>query len=247
MVIRTIPKQSQKFSNFQTSMNLEAINDELRALNPLARIKWAQQTFGANLYALTSAGVDSALILDHIAQTGSSVPVIHINTGFLPEATLDFRDTLEQLFDLTIFEVGPSEAEIMEINKLELWETDPVQYSKLTKLTPLSRVIASFRIQALLTAVRADQTDNRATLDIVGYGTDNELRIRPFIDWSTDQVNDYIESHGLPRNALYAHGYDSVADTQTTKKGKGRKGRSLLECGLHVIGGNPILQQNQST
>jgi phosphoadenosine phosphosulfate reductase len=243
MVIRTVPKQLKKQSNFQSSMNLDAINDELRGLSPVDRIKWAEQTFGDNLYALTSAGVDSALILDHIAQTGTSVPIIHINTGFLPQATLDFRDTLEQLYDLTIYEVGPTEAEIDEINKLELWDTDPTAYSKKTKLQPLSRVIDSFHIQGLLTAVRSDQTDNRATLDIVGYGSDNELRIRPFIDWSNEQVNDYIESHGLPRNALYAHGFDSVADTQTTKRGKGRNGRALLECGLHVEGGTPILQE----
>ncbi len=223
-----------------SNLDLDTANKILRDMTPIERINWAVTNFGSGLYAMTSAGVDSALLLDHIAQTGNSIPVLHINTGFLPQETLDFRDTLEMLYDLRIFEYGPSRDQITEITDRELWNTNLSEYSKITKIAPLERAINELTIDALLTAVRSDQTDNRATLQYIGYGTSGELRVRPFIDWSADAVASYIDGHGLPRNALHQKGFGSIGDRQTTKAGQGRAGRSIMECGLHVVDGKPI-------
>jgi phosphoadenosine phosphosulfate reductase len=229
-------KRSRRSADF----DLNTVNRHMKNMTATQRINWSITNFGDGLYAMTSAGIDSALLLDHLAQTGYSVPVVHINTGFLPEETLAFRDTLETLYDLSIHEYGPSSKQIDDITERELWNTDLSTYSKLTKLDPLERAINDLQIEALLTAVRSDQTDNRATLEYIGYGNNGELRIRPFIDWPTEAVATYIDGHGLPRNALHAKGYESVADRQTTTAGHGRVGRSIMECGLHVQSGKPV-------
>jgi len=222
------------------SLDLEAINKHLGSLSASERIEWALTHFDGGLYALTSAGIDSALMLEHVARVGRPVPVIHINTGFLPEQTLDFRDELEKRYGFALYEFGPSEEQIADVTMLRLWDGDLATYSKITKLDPMSKAIAELKVTALLTAVRADQTDNRATLRYIGEGNDGELRIHPFIDWPKAQVNDYIEKNSLPRNPLHKKGFESVGDRHVTRPGHDRQGRSVMECGIHVKGGKVV-------
>ena len=223
-------------------IDIKTTNVYLASLSATERIAWAIRTFASGLYALTSAGVDSALLLDHMVQTENSVPVIHINTGFLPKETLSFRDSLQQRYGLQLYEFGPDKKQVKRITTQKLWDVDLAQYSKVTKLDPLHKAIEELGVQALLTGVRGDQTENRATLGYIGLGNDGELRINPFIDWSKSQVTDYITSHNLPRNPLYAQGFESVGDWHTTRPGKNRSGRTVMECGLHMVNGRLVRQ-----
>jgi phosphoadenosine phosphosulfate reductase len=223
-------------------LDLEATNAHLQPLSATERIQWAVQTFNSGLYAMTSAGVDAALLPDHIAQAEQSVPFIHINTGFLPDETVAFRDDLSERYGFQVHEFGPSGEQIEEIAAQQLWEVDMARYGRVTKLEPLSRAINRLGVVALLSGVRGDQTENRATLDYVGTGNDGELRVHPFIDWSTSQVTEYITRNGLPRNPLYYQGFESVGDWHATVPGKDRSGRTVVECGLHTVGGTLIQQ-----
>ena len=215
-------------------------NKYLISLTAEDRIRWSVNSFSEGLYALTSAGIDSALMLDHLSKLEKAVPVIFINTGFLPDETLQFRDELKKRYGLRFHEFGPTREQVKEIADSLLWQSDPDKYSKLTKLNPLKRAIKELDVRALLTGVRADQTDNRSTLGVVGEGNDGEVRIRPFIDWSAEEVSDYIDKNELPRNPLYAQGYELVGDWHSTMPGKGREGRAIMECGLHMVDGKLV-------
>ena len=210
------------------------------------RIRWAVDTFGDGLFAMTSAGTDSAVLLHQIAELGITIPVIHINTGFLPPETLAFRDSLQQRYGFRLHEYGPSRAQIADIELLRLWDGDMDLYSKLTKLDPLSKAIAELKVTALLTGVRADQTANRANLSYVGPGNDGEVRIRPLINWDKQQVETYIAKHRLPRNSLYEKGYESTGDQHLTAPGADRSGRVVMECGMHMVGGKVVTQQKNA-
>lgn len=179
-------------------------------------------------------------MLDHLSKMDRSIPVIFINTGFLPDETLLFRDYLKEEYGLRFHEYGPSQKQIKEIADRILWEVDPQTYTRITKLEPLQRAIKERKVTALLTAVRGDQTDNRSTLDVIGDGNDGEVRIRPFIDWSSSEVSGYIDKNDLPRNPLYAKGYELVGDWHSTIPGKGREGRAIMECGLHMVDGKLV-------
>ncbi len=201
------------------------------------RIKWAARAFGKHLFAMTSAGVDSALMIDSLDKSGLRIPVLHINTGFLPKETLSFRDKLQHEYGFQLYEYGPSKAQVADVKELKLWDGDLELYSKITKLEPLTRAIKELEVKALLTGVRSDQTANRAKLSYIGLGNDGEIRINPFLDWSKAKVSRYIEANKLPRNNLYKKGFESVGDRHNTRPGKGRSGREVMECGLHVING----------
>lgn len=225
-----------------TRFDLAETNDHLRTLSPLERIAWAVKQFGEGLFALTSAGVDSALTMDFVARPTRKIPVIHINTGFLPPETLAFRDELQRRYDLVLHELKPSTDTITRVKLDKLWASDYVRYSQMTKLAPLRKGIQDFGITALITGVRGDQTANRAMLDVIGIGNDGEYRIRPFIDWSKWDVMVYFDEHKLPRNELYYQGFESAGDI-FTKAGNGRNGRletNGKECGMHLVNGKLV-------
>jgi phosphoadenosine phosphosulfate reductase len=223
-----------------TTIDYARANRRLLDASAPGVIAWAYEAFGDSLYALSSAGVDSAVMLDHVARTGRKIPVIFINTGFMPPETLAFKQVLQATFELDFFEYGPSRDDIALVHTGMLWERDPDLYSHITKLEPLSRAIRELGANALLTAVRGDQTSNRAKLGHVGQGNDNEVRIRPFIGWPKSQVAQYISENQLPRHPLYYQGFDSVGDVHTTRAGRDREGRSITECGMHVSGGKVV-------
>lgn len=204
------------------------------------RLQWAAMQYKNGLFALTSAGVDSAVMLDQIASAGLRVPIIHINTGFLPPETISFRDELRRRYNLTLREFGPTEDQVADITRTKLWDLDLARYSRITKLEPLSHAIRALGVTALIAGVRRDQTKIRAALDFIGYGPNGEIRLHPLLDWDQTQVERYIATHNLPRNPLYYKGYQSVEDRHLTKPGHDRSGRARTECGIHVTGGKVI-------
>jgi phosphoadenosine phosphosulfate reductase len=227
-----------------TENELQVANKLLAKLSPTERIAWAVDTFGDGLFAMTSAGVDSAVILEQIAAARVSIPAIHINTGFLYPETLQFRDELQERYGFQLHEFGPTPEQIADIELLRLWDGDMDIYSKMTKLDPLSSAIKQLNVKALISGVRADQTDNRAGLDFLGRGSDGEIRVRPLIDWDKIRVEQYIQTHNLPRNSLYKKGYESVGDRHLTTPGSDRQGREVMECGIHVVNGKVIRRPN---
>jgi len=222
-----------------TDDQITQANHELRAASADERIDWAVRAFPVGLYALTSAGVDSALTLEHVSKPGRQIPVIHINTGFRPAETLTFRDQLREEFSLEMVEYGPNADIVDAIRETELWISDPAEYGRLTKVEPLARAIGELSVTALISGVRGDQTSTRSELDVVGRGKDGEIRVHPFIDWSKQRVDDYIDSNALPRHPLWPE-YGSVEDAQTMVPGNGREGRSFDECGIHIVDGRVV-------
>jgi phosphoadenosine phosphosulfate reductase len=222
------------------SVFLESINQEMAKYSAFQRIKWAYDNFGEQLYALTSAGTDSALMMEHIYRSKLPISVIHINTGFLPRETIQFKKDLENRYRVRFFEYSPSKKQVEDVKELELWDGDLEEYTKITKLGPLKNAIDELNVKALLTGIRSDQTDNRSSLKFITLGNNGELRINPFLDWPSAKVDNYIKDNKLPRNSLYKKGFDSVGDIHTTIAGHGREGREVMECGMHVKEGKLI-------
>lgn len=87
-----------------------------------------------------------------------------------------------------------------------------------------------------MSAVRADQTENRAGFDYIQPGRDGEYRIHPIIDWTEEDAVKFISQEGLAEHPL-AQLYGSIGDRITTVPGEGREGRLLEggECGMQLL------------
>ena len=61
--------------------------EQLRSLSALERMRWGLETFGDGFALTTSFGIQAAVSLHLISQLDRQVPVIWVDTGYLPPET----------------------------------------------------------------------------------------------------------------------------------------------------------------
>lgn len=230
-------------------INLTAANSEVAELDAVETIQWAYDQFGEGLYMSSSFGVESALMFDLVKRSGLDIPVITIDTEFWFGTTRQFKDQLAAEYGNEIHVFGPTHDEFRAASRLvdkgfqeergsETYAANVKKYNQLTKLAPMRRAIDFLGITALLSGVRADQTENRSTLQKIDTGRHGEYRVHPVLDWTERQSKEYFLLKGLQRHPLFYRGYASIGDWPLTKPGSDRsETRSALgeklECGLH--------------
>jgi phosphoadenosine phosphosulfate reductase len=113
---------------------------------------------------------------------------------------------------------------------------------QIRKLNPLKRALKGR--EAWFTGLRRAQSVTRVDMQIVEWDENSGmLKINPLIEWSEEEVWDYIEQHKIPFSPLHKKGYPSIGCQPCTRaimEGEDvRAGRwwwenpDTRECGLH--------------
>jgi phosphoadenosine phosphosulfate reductase len=123
----------------------------------------------------------------------------------------------------------------------------------LRKVEPSTRFLAE--LDAYVTGLRREQSLTRGETRKVEVDRANGgiLKVNPLVDWSYDDVWQYVRTHNVPVNRLHGQGYPSVGCAPCTRAIQAgedpRAGRwwwenpETKECGLHAdeeIGGSGI-------
>lgn len=207
------------------------------------------ETNNESIVQTTSFGIQSCLMLDllHKSSSTTSVPVVWIDTGYLPEETYHFADQLQSRYglDLRVYQGSLSPAR-MEALHGKLWE-DPSDeahtlYNSIRKVEPMNRALRDLKASIVLTGLRASQTSHRQSLQFVNIDG-QRLKVCPILDWSDEDVTQYFATRMLVYHPLYSQGYRSVGDAHSSEAydpsiHKNERetrfhGRSQ-ECGLHI-------------
>ena len=109
------------------------------------------------------------------------------------------------------------------------------------KVIPLQRALEGVKIW--VTGLRAAQSENRHSLQSMEWDHTHQLiKYNPLVDWTIDEISDYIEKNAVPVNPMYKKGFASIGCAPCTRAifpGEDvRAGRwwweaSKKECGLH--------------
>jgi phosphoadenylyl-sulfate reductase (thioredoxin) len=108
-------------------------------------------------------------------------------------------------------------------------------------MEPLRARLSGF--DAWITAIRRDQTPERANAPVVGWdGRFGLVKINPLVRWTSDQVRAYLTRHQVPYNPLHDQHYPSIGCVPCTSQvmpgedpRSGRwRGKEKTECGLHL-------------
>ena len=114
------------------------------------------------------------------------------------------------------------------------------------KVEPLNRALKD--LNAWMTGLRREQAVTRADVRKVELDKDhgNIVKINPLVEWSYEQVRNYIRANNVPYNRLHNQGYPSIGCAPCTRAVKPgddlRAGRwwwenpETKECGLHMRG-----------
>ena len=227
---------------------LQALSDRLESATPQEIVGWAIETYRDKLTIATAFGAEGCCLLAMIAQsrdeTGFAPNIFNLDTGYQFPETLELRERLQARYGLCIRLVSaPETIEHMEARfGGPIYGTNPDHCCSLRKVVPLQAAVQGF--DAWLTAIRRDQTPERARVPIVGRDPKYRhlVKINPLAHWRKEQVWDYIQTHNVPVNPLHAQGYPSIGCWPCTRPifageddRAGRwAGTAKRECGLHL-------------
>ena len=141
-----ITKQTTNQATGSKSLDTRRINRELRGLTAPESVEWAASTFGDGLVMSTSFGIQSAVMLHLATQVRPNIPVIWIDTGYLPAETYRFADELSARLSLNLqVYQSPVSSARMEVLYGKLWESDDVNdlnvYDRIRKVEPMNRAL----------------------------------------------------------------------------------------------------------
>ena len=215
-------------------------------------LRQAEQSFDQVVFAC-SFGAEDVVLLDLISQHAPHIRIISLDTGRLPQETYDVMDAWrkEKGLDIDLYFPDANDVESMVKQDGVNLFYDSVEKRKqccfVRKIKPLKRALEG--AEAWVTGLRGEQAKTRATMQAVEDDAAFSIKkYNPLIDWSEQDVWDYIKSHELPYNALHDKFYPSIGCAPCTRAisvGEDpRAGRwwweqedAVAECGLHV---NPI-------
>ncbi|BDT94997.1 MULTISPECIES: phosphoadenylyl-sulfate reductase [Nocardia] len=214
---------------------------ELDGASATELLRWTEDTFGTN-YIVASNMQDGVLV--HLAAgIRAGVDVLFLDTGYHFAETIGTRDAVEAVYGVNVVNVQPEQT-VAEQDRLlgkDLFAREPNECCRLRKVVPLQKSLAGYN--AWVTGIRRVEAPTRANAPLISFDEAFGLvKINPIAPWSDDEMQDYIEKHGILVNPLVEEGYPSIGCAPCTRKPEPgadpRSGRwaglAKTECGLHT-------------
>ena len=202
-------------------MNLASVNAEL-GHDAAALVRWAVG-LGQPTIVTTNFRPFEAVILHMVAQARPDVPVVWMDNGYNTEATYQFANAVTKQLGLNLKIYLPlrsrAHREAVEGATPALDDPRHAAFTEEVKLEPFARALRETAPKVWFTALRATDTAVRAAMDPVSINPDGLIKVAPLLHWSSKDLHEYCQKHGLPNN------FDYVDPT---------KGEDNRECGLHI-------------
>lgn len=222
--------------------DIAELDARLNDAPPADIIRAAVEMVGREKLALVSSfGTESAALLKFAADVDPAIPVVFLDTGWLFEETLAYRNSVIEHLGLTdVRTIHPLTEDVARQDAdRELWLTDPDACCHLRKVEPLTRALSSF--DAWLNGRKRFQGGDRAAIPVVEIDG-ARLKFNPLANVTAEELKALYAEAKLPQHPLVASGFASVgcmpcssrsAPGEDARAGRWR-GKAKTECGIHV-------------
>jgi phosphoadenosine phosphosulfate reductase len=229
-----------------TAEEIAQANAELETATAEEVLRWAAKKFGRGLTMATAFGAEGCCIIHMLADIQPATHVINLETGYQFPETLDLRERIKQKYGIEVEYIYPEQtvAEYEAEHGGPLYELRPDQCCHDRKILPLQRAVARIAPLAWVSAIRKDQTGDRAKADLVQWDPKfNLVKVNPLLNWTKKDVWGFVVKHDVPYNPLHDRDYPSIGCwpcTRAVRPGEDERagrwaGKVKKECGLHVI------------
>ncbi|XHU95510.1 MAG: phosphoadenylyl-sulfate reductase [cyanobacterium endosymbiont of Rhopalodia gibba] len=228
------------------SLDLQATNQLLSNRSAQNVVEWSANTFGDGLVMSTSFGIQAAVMLHLVTQVVSHIPVIWVDTGYLPAETYCFAEKLSRQLNLNLrIYQSPLTPGRMEALYGKLWDKKDLEslnlYDNIRKVEPMQRALLELNATAWLAGLRRTQTSHRKSLERVEQ-QGNYYKVHPILHWDSRDIYQYLTVHNLPYHPYFEKGYVSVGDWHSSRpmiagdesERDSRFHGLKQECGLHL-------------
>lgn len=207
------------------------------------------QAYKHRIAFASSMGAEDQVITHMMAGIDSSSRIFTLDTGRVFPETYEVIERTNARYGLNIEIFFPEREQVEEmVNQkgVNLFY-ESIENRKLCchirKIVPLRRVLQG--MDAWISGLRRSQAVTRKNLQPVEWdSTFGLLKINPLIDWSEEQVWDFINQNNIPYNKLHDQGFRSIGCQPCTRAiapgDDVRAGRwwwetpEQKECGLHI-------------
>ena len=196
----------------------------------------------------SSLGQEDQVLTDIIFKNDLPVKIFTLDTGRLFNETYELLDRTIARYKKNIQVYFPEAVDVEEFVSTKGINSfyESVENRKgccfMRKIKPLNRALAGAKVW--ITGLRAGQSDNRQNMPMIEWSEEKQLyKFNPLINWSYDDMINYIDKYNVPYNRLHDKGFISIGCvpcTRAIEPGEdARAGRwwwetSQKECGLHV-------------
>ncbi len=196
----------------------------------------------------SSLSIEDQLLTDLIVKLDKSTRIFTLDTGRLFPETYSLIDKTNFRYGIQLEVMFPDYKEVekmVKTNGINLFYASIEKRKlccKVRKLDPLKRAFEG--LDVWICGLRREQSVTRQNVELVEWDQVNKLiKLNPLIDFTEQQVWDYIKENQVPYNKLHDYGFPSIGCqpcTRAIKPGEDiRAGRwwwenpEQKECGLH--------------
>jgi phosphoadenosine phosphosulfate reductase len=231
-----------------TTQDIDLLNEQWSAYSAEKILSKAIALFGDKITFATSLGAEDQVITYLLSKIDKSVNIITLDTGRVFPETYDLLHRTVNRYGINIRSYYPETSQVEEMvntKGINLFY-ESIENRKLCchirKIVPLRRALHG--MDAWITGLRREQSITRTGLKVVEWDSANGLiKINPLLEWTEEQVWDFIQLNNIPYNKLHDQGFPSIGCqpcTRAIEKGEDlRAGRwwwempESKECGLH--------------
>ncbi len=216
---------------------------------PEAILREFLREYKGKIVLATSFGAEDQVLTHMVLSIDPETEIFTLDTGRLPEETYSIWERTEQLYKTKIRPYFPDRTEVERlvleqgINGFYESIENRKRCCRVRKIEPLKRALE--KREVWITGLRREQSVTRQGLSVVERDeTFGLIKLNPLLEWSTEQVWDYIKRHNIPYNSLHDRGYPSIGCapcTRAVKDGEDIRGGRWWwespehkECGLHL-------------
>jgi phosphoadenosine phosphosulfate reductase len=226
-----------------------------KTYSPQEAIRIALERHYPNIIQACSFQAEAIVILDMSFKIREDIKLFALDTGRLNEETYEVAEQVRRRYGDIVRWMFPDRDEVEKLEREKgLYSfRRSVENRKeccyIRKVEPMQRALQG--MTAWIAGLRRDQSVTRSNVQQfeTDYGHGGIVKVNPLIEWTTEDVWNYIHEHELPYNRLYKQGYHQIGCaccTRAVLPGEHpRAGRwwwesaEHKECGIH-IGGSGI-------
>jgi phosphoadenosine phosphosulfate reductase len=231
---------------------IKNLNQQLKDSTAEEILSFFINEFDGKLAFGTSLGAEDQVITDMIARISKETKIFTLDTGrVFPETYQTLQETVDK-YDIRIDVYFPNSEKVERmvnekgINLFYRSVENRQLCCHVRKIEPLQRAMTG--VDVWVTGLRREQSITRILTDIVEYDPANgKIKVNPLVDWTEEDVWNYIRLHEVPYNKLHDSGFPSIGCqpcTRAINEGEDvRAGRwwweapEQKECGLHKRNG----------
>jgi len=227
---------------------IDSLNKKFAQSTPTEALTWFLNEYHGKITLASSMGAEDQVLTDMIVKIDPSTKIFTLDTGRLFYETYELieKTSLRYKVKIDIYFPDPNKVETMVnekgINLFFQSVENRKQCCHIRKIEPLKRAFSG--LDVWICGLRREQSTTRTQNEMLEWDEANGLiKLNPLIDWTEQEVWDYIKEHNVPYNVLHDKGFPSIGCQPCTRAifpGEDvRAGRwwwenpETKECGLH--------------